>query len=420
MNSPQDESDITGHTKRSKSTVTITKPNEDNSSEPTGNSTAKMKENVMLETISEGPRGGKRARKTVTVTKDRNDASGESLIVKGLEELKEMQQQSIASMKSMAEAIVERLEKTPPASCSSKRKRDEMSDSEPDLDSEDEGAVVQNGGGSEMAGNAIDVNKEVDDLLNTDPKLQKGKEDDLLQELAKLYESEGSVSDPLSNAKLANLVDKMVKTSLSEEQLKEKHAKYNRPQNCENLIGTRVNPEIWSKIRSNTKTKDLKMQKLETSLIKSMLPTLQLADKLLDLKMNDKPASKTEVCEFLALALDSLTLMGHSVNEINLQRRDLIQPDLNDQFRQLCGTQTPISKLLFGDDLPKSVKEINETNRVGQRVSYKKNYSTYSKYGQYKRDRPSTSQGKSFLYKSQGRGKRPAHQYPKKGEKQNR
>ena len=72
------------------------------------------------------------------------------------------------------------------------------------------------------------------------------------------------MSDP-TNAKLASLVDKMVKTSLSEKKRKEKHDKNNRPENCENLINSRVNPEIWSKLRSNTRSRDLKMQKLETN-----------------------------------------------------------------------------------------------------------------------------------------------------------
>ena len=74
----------------------------------------------------------------------------------------------------------------------------------------------------------------------------KANEDKVLGELSKLYKSEGTVNDPI-NAKLASLVDKMVKTSLSEEKIKEKHEKYNRPENCENLINTSVNPEIWSK-----------------------------------------------------------------------------------------------------------------------------------------------------------------------------
>lgn len=58
--------------------------------------------------------------------------------------------------------------------------------------------------------------------------------------------------------------------------------------------------------------------------------------------------------------------MAHSVYELNLCRRELIRPDLNDQYRQLCNSQTPISKLLFGDDLLKVVKDITESNKVSQ------------------------------------------------------
>ena len=68
-------------------------------------------------------------------------------------------------------------------------------------------------------------------------------------------------------------------------------------------------------------------------------------------------------------SLDSLALLGHSINEVNIKRRELIKPDLNDQFKQRCGSHTQVTKLLFGDDLPKSVKEISETNKVGVKVS---------------------------------------------------
>ena len=83
--------------------------------------------------------------------------------------------------------------------------------------------------------------------------MQQVDDDECLRELSKLYESEGTVSE-LVNAQLALLVDKMVKTSLSEDKTKEKHEKYNRPENCENLINTRVNPDFWSNIRANTRS----------------------------------------------------------------------------------------------------------------------------------------------------------------------
>ena len=159
---------------------------------------------------------------------------------------------------------------------------------------------------------------------------------------------------------------------LSEDNAKEKLGKYNRPQNCENLVTTRVNPEIWAKMRSSSKSRDLKMQKIETCMLKSMHPIISLTDKLLVLKSTPQNISKEDVSCFLRFTLDSLTLLSHSVYEANLIRRELIRPDLNELYRQLCSSQTPISKFLFGDDLPKAVKEISETNKVSQRVSHSK------------------------------------------------
>ena len=160
-----------------------------------------------------------------------------------------------------------------------------------------------------MAGNSHgDVRGQVNDLLQStevSKNCSKANEDDVFGELSKLYASKGTVSDPI-NAKLASLVDKMVKTSLSsEEKLKGKHEKYNRPENCEHLINTTVNPEFWSKVRSNTRSRDLKMQKLETSLLKSMIPIVNISDKLLELKSNSKSAFETDVSEFLQLLPDS-------------------------------------------------------------------------------------------------------------------
>ena len=101
------------------------------------------------------------------------------------------------------------------------------------------------------------------------------------------------------------------------------------------------------------------MQKLETSLLKSIIPIVKMSDKLLELKSNSTSASQSDVSEFLQLSLDSLALIGHSINEVNIKRRELIKSDLKDRFKQLCGSHTPVTKLLFGDDLPKSVKKIS-------------------------------------------------------------
>ena len=99
----------------------------------------------------------------------------------------------------------------------------------------------------------------------------------------------------MSDAVSTQFVDKMVKTKLSEENAKDKLAKYNRPRNCENLVSTRVNPQIWAKTRSSSKSRDLRMQKTETSMLNSMHPIISLTDKLLSLKSNPKTVSKEDV-----------------------------------------------------------------------------------------------------------------------------
>ena len=88
----------------------------------------------------------------------------------------------------------------------------------------------------------------------------------------------------------------------------------------------------------------------------------------MSLKINPQTVSKEDVSLLLRFSLDSLTLVAHSVYEVNLIRRELIRPDLNEQYKQ----QTPISKYLFGTDLPKAVKEISKTTKVSQPVSYLK------------------------------------------------
>jgi len=328
-------------------------------------------------------------------------------VIQGLNELKDLQQQSLDSMNHMISSVASAVQVITQSKTSRKRKRDEMSDSE--------STDVEDSAHGEMAGNPLDISTEVNDLLqqaetSKQSKTSKTDEDEVLGELSKLYESEGTVSEPI-NAKLASLVDKIVKTSLSEEKTKEKHEKYNRPQNCENLINTRVNPEIWSKIRSNTRSRDLRMQKLETSLNKSMIPIIKIVDKMLELKSNSKPASETDVSAFLQLSLDSLALLGHSINEVNLKRRELIKPELNDQFKQLCSSQTPVTKLLFGDDLPKSVKEISETNKVGVKVSSKQS----NHFPKHQKRSNSSPYLRPFLWKSQGSGRRSIPDPKRKG-----
>ena len=92
-----------------------------------------------------------------------------------------------------------------------------------------------------------------------------GNEADVLCDKAQDYDLEDQCGSPVGD-KLTTMFNKMSRGKLSQEKFKEKLNKYSRPQNCENLVGAKLNPEIWSKIRPETRSRHLKMQKSYTQL----------------------------------------------------------------------------------------------------------------------------------------------------------
>lgn len=78
---------------------------------------------------------------------------------------------------------------------------------------------------------------------------------------AEYHLDEASSSDV--HPKLAKIINKMIWTKFSDDKFKEKLSNCSRPGNCENIIGTKVNPGVSSKIRSGMRSRDLKHQRLQ-------------------------------------------------------------------------------------------------------------------------------------------------------------
>ena len=79
-----------------------------------------------------------------------------------------------------------------------------------------------------------------------------------------------------------------------------------------------------------------------------MLPLLELA-KVVRPFIANVPEIKTYISEIL-------TLMGQVQFNLSLRRRYLMKPDLKGQFQALCNMKTPISTMLYGDDIQKEIK----------------------------------------------------------------
>ena len=73
--------------------------------------------------------------------------------------------------------------------------------------------------------------------------------------------------------------------------------------------------------------------------------------------------------------MDGVLLMANANMELNIWRREALNPELHSSYRYLCAPLNPITTELFEDDLRKAVKDITDTNRITSKLSRKTKHS---------------------------------------------
>ncbi|XP_069122555.1 uncharacterized protein [Argopecten irradians] len=227
------------------------------------------------------------------------------------------------------------------------------------------------------------LNNSADDVSSKDPAPVQSSNDDIpdfLRELANDFSTDDSTGPDIENATLAKLLTDMLTKRMSDDKLKMKLEMYPRPMNMEHLQAPKVNPEIWRKLSTENKSRDVRVQKAQTRIAKGLTPLARMIALLMEVKKNTNMDVRASVDELLKLALDSFTLTASATQEISQRRRELIKPDLNNQYASLCSTHNPVTTMLFGDDLPKAMKDIHDTNRVASNIGG--SYGSYRGKGQ--------------------------------------
>ena len=224
-------------------------------------------------------------------------------------------------------------------------------------------------------------------------------EDDILEELSEEYTQQDETGPP-TGERLSKLLNTILGTALTEEKVKSLVEQYNRPANLEMVQVPKVNLEIWQKLRGNTRSRDIKQQRVQQRLVKSQIPLIQVIEELLKAKKDPKTL---DLSTALRKLFDAFSLMCGASQELSQRRREGIRPDLNANYGQLCSQNIQPATSLFGDDLPQSIKDISETNRVGfqlkrqntgfsknggtNKFKYNTNTNKYSKYNKFKSDK---------------------------------
>ena len=161
-------------------------------------------------------------------------------------------------------------------------------------------------------------------------------------------------------------VAKRVNSACTKKPAKEQFAsiqkKYLRPENCDFLKTPRVNPELWDDLQDKTKHRECSFQAFQKNLIKGITPVVQLASKVVDAKKRKEDSIPLN--DVYDLSIDALTLLGNSVYEFSMKRRELLKSEVAPAYKSLCHESQPITTILFGDELPQSIRNISQVKRM--------------------------------------------------------
>ena len=165
----------------------------------------------------------------------------------------------------------------------------------------------------------------------------------VLPQIAAKFAMPSDIGDPIDE-EVAQSATYLMTHQLELKVLDEVTAKYPAPSNCEILDTPKVNPPIRDHLPTGTKSRDLKLQRVQKSLTRG-----------LNAYMSTRSAGNISETQ-----QDTLALLCNANFELNYVRKELIKPDLNARFTHLCKPSLPASRLLFGDDLGKQVKDLKD------------------------------------------------------------
>ena len=110
-----------------------------------------------------------------------------------------------------------------------------------------------------------------------------------------------------------------------------------------NFVSTKVNPLNWDKLKPETRSNDVKMQKMQTSIIKSIIPLVSIVETVL--KAQEHVESRVlDIPAFVKQATDSISLSANANYELNMRRREAIRPVLNQDYKHLRSSTVPVTE----------------------------------------------------------------------------
>ena len=176
-----------------------------------------------------------------------------------------------------------------------------------------------------------------------------------LDSLAKLA-NKPQLDGPEIDKGLADGVKDLLELGMEQTVKNDKLEKIMRPSNCKRLDVVRINQGVFNNLSKNAKTDDVLLQKIQKPILKGLTVLVNLK--------NDLATSKVKTSDLGSVLDDAIALIADGSHELDLRRRSLLKDQLKPEFRALASETIPVTELLFGDDLEKTVDDMKKSNKV--------------------------------------------------------
>ena len=176
---------------------------------------------------------------------------------------------------------------------------------------------------------------------------------------------------------LADPLGVIASQGMVESALKQRMEGIKIPSNLLNLAEVPVNTEIWRTLPGHVQAADGALQQVHNTQAKGLIPIIMIADQII--KHLKRGADMPEPETVLAHLTNGLGLIMASNNQLHRERRRRIQPELKECYRGLGKKDNPIKGHLFGPDLNKQVKELEESNKVVNNLTRNNSYTKNKK-----------------------------------------
>ena len=190
-----------------------------------------------------------------------------------------------------------------------------------------------------------------------------------IPQLAAKFAVPSTLGRPI-NGEIADAITYMMEQKMEDKSLAEAAGKYPCPENCDLLDVPKVNNTIWERMSTSFRSRDFKLQNVQKSLTKGICAFANTLD----------PATMTDQQQ------DALALLCDANFSVNSLRKDFIKPEVHNDFRQFCKPSNKVTKFLFGDNLGKQVKDLQDQLKVTEGVMMRpKQGNQQTQYHPYKR-----------------------------------